>query len=60
MAKLSWEKNRYRGKPTEPAIVKPKAKLPGAWTHVKRAPTKVFSREEIALWQARSQDGGLR
>lgn len=59
MAKLSWEKNKYRGRPTEPAIPKPKAKPKGAWTHIKREPVRAFSRDEIALWQATNRNDGL-
>ena len=57
MAKLSWEKNKYRGRPTEGAILKPKAKPKGPWTHIKREPVRICTAAEIAAWQTALNGG---
>lgn len=50
MSKLNWNRNRYAGRPTAPAIEPKKTKAKGGWTHIKQQPVKVYSAEEIAAY----------
>lgn len=52
MAKFEWGKQKHRGRPSEPAVQKPREKPKGGWSHVPRKPVRHYTESEIAEWEA--------
>lgn len=52
---MNHDKHRHRGKPTEDAFPEPEP-VPGAQTHIPRAPVKTYTAEERAAFLASRLD----
>ena len=57
MARLNWNKLTHAGRETAPAVEPKKPRAKGGWTHIKQQPVRVYTKEEIAVFVAKTGEG---